>query len=106
MKEGWGGIRRKGFGWIMRGVAPGVAPFAVVMLLVGCGLTPQGNAVRNTVQGVIAKAGEGGLVNAENLMCELAPVGAVNRRYGVTVEKSEAYKAICKNTSTSDVIRP
>ena len=43
MREGWGGIRRKGFGWVMRGVAP----FAVVMLLLaGCAQIEQGIAAK------------------------------------------------------------
>lgn len=78
--------------------------FGILLLLGGCGLTPQGDAIRDKFIGTIAKAAEGGLENSENFMCELAPVGAVKRRYGATVEKSQAYKTLCNNTPTSDVI--
>ena len=80
-------------------------PIILALLLGACGFTPQGNVVRSAVLQGIQKAGEAGLENAEKFMCELAPIGAVKRRYG-TAEAAEAYKTLCERGGVENIIAP
>ena len=68
-------------------------PIYLALFLGACGLTPQGDFVREAIKSYGAKAADAGLTNAEYFLCEAAPVGAVKKRYGG--EKSGAYNALC-----------
>ena len=80
-------------------------PIILALMLTGCGFTPQGNVLRGAVFSGVQKAGEAGLENAEKFMCELAPVGAVKRRYG-TPEAAAAYKKLCERGGAENIIAP
>ena len=80
-------------------------PIILALMLAACGFTPQGNAVRSAVFSSIQKAGEAGLENAEKFMCELAPVGAVKRRYG-SPGTAEAYRKLCERGGAGNIIAP
>jgi len=68
---------------------------AAGLLLQGCGFTAQGDFVRGAVENYGAQAYDEGLVNAEFFMCKSASVGSVVRRYGVSIEKWEAWQELC-----------
>lgn len=75
----------------------------VMILLSGCGITPQGNAVRQGVATYGAQAMDEGLINAEWFVCKAASVGSVQRRYGSDPSKAAAWKALCLVDTTNPV---
>ena len=77
-----------------------------VLLLAGCGFTPQGDAVRRAVAEGTARAGDTGLENAEWFLCEAAPVGAVKRRYGADGDMASAYAKLCDRATSAGIVEP
>ena len=77
-----------------------------LLLLAGCGLTPQGAAVRRAVAEGTARAGDTGLENAEWFLCEAAPVGAVKRRYGADGDMASAYAKLCDQAASAGIVAP
>jgi hypothetical protein len=77
---------------------------ALAGLLAGCGLTPQGDALRQGIATYGAQAADEGLVNAEWYLCSAAPVGSIKRRYAVSKQKADAYKELCGAGEDADVI--
>lgn len=67
----------------------------LLLALTGCGLTPQGEAVRNTLAGQGAVVADAALENAEWAICNAASIGSVMRRYGQDPALSEAYSTLC-----------
>jgi hypothetical protein len=72
------------------------------MLLSGCGLTTYGDAARDLISEKGAQAMDELLVNAEFVLCNLATIGAVQRRYGQSAAAAAAWKTICN--ANADVI--
>lgn len=71
------------------------------LALAGCSdMMPAAVAQRGAV--VADKA----LENAEWLLCKAATVGSVVRRYGVSTEKADAWRVICRSDPMAEVIRP
>ncbi len=75
---------------------------AAALFLGACGLTPQGDFVREAVKSYGAKASDAGLTNAEWVLCEAASVGSVKRRYGGG--KSGAYNELCDRNG-GDIVK-
>ncbi len=69
----------------------------------GCGFTPQGNAVRQGVSVYGAQAMDEGLANAEWFVCKAASVGSVQRRYGTSKSRADAWKELCLVDTTTPV---
>jgi len=82
-----------------------IIALVLALALTACGFTPQGNAVRSALFQGVQKAGEAGLESAEKFMCELAPVGAVKRRYG-SADVAEAYAKLCERGGAGNIIAP
>ncbi|KKK96965.1 hypothetical protein LCGC14_2657480 [marine sediment metagenome] len=72
-----------------------VLPVLGLVLLAGCGFTPQGNALRSALTGGAAQAMDEGLINAEFFMCKAASVGSIQRRYGQSAELAGAWRTLC-----------
>lgn len=72
------------------------------MFLAGCGLTPEGDAVRAAVRDYGARAADAELVNIEWALCNGVTVGAFARRYGSNQKKIDGWRAIC----SSEAIAP
>ena len=70
---------------------------SVLVVLGGCGFTPQGNALRAAVKAGGAQAMDEGLNNAEWYICQAASIGSVRRRYGKP-GLSDAYRTLCDQT--------
>ncbi len=80
---------------------------AVLLMLAGCGLTPEGDLFRAAVREEGKTAAAKGLSNAEWYMCRAASVGAIKDRYGHVPDKVTAYMIICKNgESFTPIIQP
>ena len=77
-------------------------PIVLLLFLGACGLTPQGDFVREAIKSYGAKAADAGLTNAEYFLCEAAPVGAVKKRYGGG--KSKSYNALCDRNG-GDIVK-
>ncbi len=75
------------------------------LLLAGCGLTSEGQALRDAVSTKGAAAYDAGLANAEWFICQAASVGSVRRRYG-SGELADAYRELCENGSTEGILVP
>ena len=90
----------------MRRILLSAALLAAVTLLAGCGFTPQGAAVRRAVVEGTARAGDTGLENAEWFLCEVAPVGAVKRRYGADGDMASAYTKLCDRAASAGIVTP
>ncbi len=73
----------------------------LVLFMAGCGFTSQGTAIKEIIFKGAAKAGDAGLENAERFICELAPIGAVKKRY--QDKRAQAYNTLC-NTGTAEEI--
>jgi len=73
------------------------------LFLAGCGLTPQGDAVRSGIATRGAEVADTALENAEWVVCYAASIGSIKRRYGVTAERAEAYANFCPAPSAGDV---
>ena len=71
-----------------------LAPVAGVLLLAGCGFTPQGDVLRAAVKSGGARVMDEGLNNAEWYICQAASIGSVRRRYGKP-GLSDAYRTLC-----------
>lgn len=79
-------------------------PVLLVVFLAGCGLTPQGDAIRRAAAEYTKKVGTTSLQNSEWFMCEAAPIGAVKRRY--KGDKADAYNILCDPGSAEDILKP
>ena len=69
-------------------------PIYLVLFLGACGLTPQGDFVREAIKSYGAKAYDEGLINAESFVCDIASVGSVRRRYGKP-GMADVYREFC-----------
>lgn len=74
-----------------------IAPLVLIgaLLLSGCGLTREGDAVRAAVRDYGAKAADAELENLEWGICNAASVGAVKRRYPAGSKKASGRDALC-----------
>ena len=79
---------------------------AGVLLLGGCGFTPQGDVIREAVLSKGAQAFDTGLESAEAYICTIASVGSVMRRYGRTQATADAWRDICFGQEGVDLIGP
>ncbi len=85
----------------------GYALIALTALLTAsCGLTPEGNALRNLAAQRGATVNDTGLDNAAWFICKAASVGSVQRRFGVSEEKAAAWRALCVTDAAASVIGP
>lgn len=75
---------------------------AAALFLGGCGLTAQGDFVREAVKAGEVKVYDAGLENAEWYICEAASVGSVKRRYAGG--KSGAYNELCDRNG-GDIVK-
>ena len=80
-----------------------VAPVVLVvaLLLSGCGLTPQGEAVRLAVAEYGATIADAELANLEWALCKGISVGAFTRRYGTQPKKAEAWRTLCSTEAAA-----
>jgi hypothetical protein len=78
----------------MRARVPSLVAVAV-LLLSGCGLTPQGDLARDFAKTEGALAYDEGLANAEWFVCSAASIGSVQRRYGAAPDLAAAWRSLC-----------
>jgi hypothetical protein len=79
---------------------------AFLILLGGCGFTPQGDAFRSGVAEEGRAAAAAALENAEWLLCRALPVGAIKDRYGRTEDMAAAYDRLCNGEEGIKLIGP
>lgn len=72
-----------------------LAIMAPILILAGCGITPEGQAAREAISSYSAKIADGELLNLEWAICNAVSIGAVKRRYGTVQAKADAYKTFC-----------
>lgn len=76
---------------------------ALALLLGACATA---DTAREVVKLKGAQAADQGLTDAEWLVCNAAPVGAVKRRYGQTVERADTYRDFCDGDGQASVVAP
>ncbi len=81
----------------------GIALALVLLFTSGCGFTSQGTAIKELVFKGAAKAGDAGLENAERFICEIAPIGAVKKRY--QGERARAYNTLCDAGMAKEIVK-
>ena len=81
-------------------------PILLALLLAGCGLTPQGDAVRRAVQTKGAEVYDEGLANSEFFICRAASVGSVMRRYGRSRDLADAWRTLCEGADDASILAP
>ena len=79
---------------------------AAVLVLGGCGFTPQGDFLRSAVADRGRGAAAAGLENAEWFLCRVALIGAVRDRYGSPPERMAAYNTLCSAPSAPVNLTP
>ncbi len=67
--------------------------------LAGCGLTPQGDALRAAVTEGGRTAAAAALENAEWWQCRASPVGAILDRYCKSQDTCEAWHTLCRGSA-------
>lgn len=72
-----------------------------VILLSGCA---QYDETKRTIADVGARAADRTLEAGEWVVCKKATVGAIQRRYGVSGEKADAWNRLCAG-STAKIVR-
>ncbi len=73
------------------------------MLLGGC---ETADTARDAVRVRGAKASDQTLSNAVWVVCKLTPIGAIERRYGMTLETAQTYRRFCHGDGEANVIAP
>jgi len=68
---------------------------AAALILGACGLTPQGDAVRDAIRERGADVADEGLKNAAWAVCNAVSHGAVERVYQQGTAKRRAYDTFC-----------
>ena len=72
---------------------------ALAAALAGCGLTPQGDALRAAVSEGGRTAAAAALENAEWWQCRASPVGAILDRYCKSQDTCEAWHTLCRGSA-------
>ncbi len=79
---------------------------ALSLALGACGFTPWGNAARQGIRAGGAQVMDEGIKNAEWVLCKESSIGSIQRRYGVSKDKADAWRVICTTDSAVTVIGP
>ncbi len=74
------------------------------LALGGCGLTPQGDAVRIAIKEQGSQAYDEGLQNSQFFICHAASIGSIKRTYGTSNERAKEYAAFCLLTDAESHI--
>ena len=69
---------------------------ASALALAGCGITPQGDLVRDVLRERGAQAYDEGLANSLWFVCNAASVGSIRRTFSGNMD---AYNAICTDAA-------
>ena len=77
----------------------GAAALGAAFLLAGCGLTPQGDALRAAITEGGRAAAAAALENAEWWQCRASPVGAILDRYCKSKDTCEAWHTVCNGNA-------
>lgn len=75
----------------------------LALFLAGCGMTPQGDALRSAVRETGKTVADAELENLEWALCNGVSVGAIKRRYGGKPQKASAWQALCDNQPENTV---
>ncbi len=78
----------------------------LVLLLAGCGFTPEGIAARDLVKTVGAQVYDEGLANSEFFICKAASIGSVLRRYARSEETAAAWRTLCRDNAEAVIVKP
>lgn len=73
-----------------------LAIISVALALSACGITPQGDLVRDAVRERGAEAYDEGLANSLWFVCSAASVGSIRRTFG---SRMDAYNSLCSEAA-------
>jgi hypothetical protein len=75
-----------------------------VVILSGCGQTPQGDMIRDLVKTRGAEVMDNGVDNALYFVCDVATIGSIRRRFGQSADSARMYAQLCSPVAGGDVI--
>jgi hypothetical protein len=74
------------------------------ILVAGCGLTPQGDLVRQTVRDRGAEVEDAGVQNTLWFLCKGASIGAIQRFFAGSGERAAAWSTLCREPADLPVL--
>ena len=77
-----------------------------LLSLSACGFTPQGTLIKDTIRVKGAQAEDAGLANSLWFICNAASIGAIQRRFGKSVETATIYRQMCNGSKDANVVEP
>lgn len=77
----------------------------LTLFLAGCGLTSEGQLVKEAIKVKGAIVADAGLDNGLWFVCNATTIGSVRRLFGTSADRALAYRDFCKLEGTNDVIR-
>jgi hypothetical protein len=77
----------------------------MLLALTGCGFTSAGTAFTTMARKAGQQAMDSGVVKATWFLCDAASVGAIQRRFGQSEDKADAWRSLCKVDDTG-IIAP
>ncbi len=75
----------------------------LALLLGGC---ETADTARDVVRVRGAQASDQTLSDAVWVVCKLTPIGAIERRYGMTLETAATYHRFCRGDGAANVVAP
>lgn len=78
----------------------------ILFAVTSCGLTPQGDVLRNTIREKAEAVAAQSLENSEWYICRGSPVGAVKDRYITSPALMWAYNTICERYEKPTPVLP
>jgi len=76
----------------------------MLLTLAGCGFTSAGTAFTTMARKAGQQAMDSGVGRATWFLCDAASVGAIQRRFGRSEAKADAWRSLCKDDT--EIIAP
>ncbi len=78
----------------------------IITLALALGACETADTARDVIRVRGAQASDQTLSDAVWVVCKLTPIGAIERRYGMTIETAAAYRRFCHGDGEANVIAP
>ena len=79
---------------------------ALALFLGACGLTSEGDIIRDAIKCRGSNIAAEGLKNATWFICKAAPIGSVQEEFGKTSASAKVYRDFCFREGNGQVVGP